>query len=354
MIRAKQFLILIVVCMSFFYGYHTSSAQNSTILPEIDQPLTFKGDESFLYVVEGHRIYIYSKDNLQLIKKLGSSGEDSGEFISYSRNRKSISVDISSDTILVTSNQRLSLFDKSFRHLADIPVYEQTGYYMKAGDNFVCSNYVWDDNKPTTTEYLFTCTQDIDLLEMIYQSAEGGGRIRGFAPGKKNRFPLARHYFGFKTVDAKIFVGDTRKGFFISVLDQDGNPLYEIKHDYDTVPVPPVIQQVLLTEFDRHEVYKQYKEALDPVFPENSQAYEHFQINNGNIYAYTFKTSGDLREVIKMDIDGAIQDTLFIPYAKYSLILDDVHYFLKRNDLYEWEMVKDNLNENITDEILPE
>jgi len=201
------------------------------ILPDLDKPSSLKVDNSQIYIVDGARILIYSRKDFHLIKKLGRGGEGPGEFKSYHGGRQRLYIDVQSDEIWVSSNEKLSVFYKNFVLKEDHKIPAQIGYNNKVRNHMVSSNYYWEKN-PSTTEQIILFkrkNKDYAYTKMIYKTGPGNGRLKGLNPGKKNDYQMIPHNFDVQVWEDKIFIGDTSKGFFFAVFDQQGNPLYEIR-----------------------------------------------------------------------------------------------------------------------------
>ncbi len=62
-------------------------------------------------------------------------------------------------------------------------------------------------------------------------------RREGASAVRKNVLTI-RDYADLLVYEDKIYVADSRKGLFISVFNEQGNPLYEISHKIPSIKVP--------------------------------------------------------------------------------------------------------------------
>ena len=139
------------ICLIILFFAATVGAKRVSILPDLTNPSDLKLDEGHIYIVDGSKILVYSRTDYKLLKKLGKGGDEPGAFRPYFGGQHRLYVDVQADEILVTSNEKLSVFGKSFVFREDHKLPAQIGYSCKAGNNLVASNYYWEKN-PATTE----------------------------------------------------------------------------------------------------------------------------------------------------------------------------------------------------------
>ena len=70
-------LAMVLIC--FFFSF-ALSAKRVSILSDIDNPMNLKVDDKYIYIINDNKIFIYSRYDFKLLKKLGKAGEGPGEF----------------------------------------------------------------------------------------------------------------------------------------------------------------------------------------------------------------------------------------------------------------------------------
>jgi len=117
---------------------------------------------------------------------------------------------------------------------------------------------------------------------------------------------MIRDYFDYLVFDNKVFVADSTKGLSISVFDETGNLLYEIRHPAEKIRV---------TREDRESIIKslteEFLKANRPVFPDYFPSFVALKIDEGKIYVVTPARKDNLNEVIIMDLKGQILERSF-------------------------------------------
>ncbi len=344
----KIFFILFLFSIFSAFVSASTTTNNTTILPDLDKPDSIKVDEKQIYITEKARIYIYSKKDFTLIKKFGKSGDAPDAFKPHIRGRKKIFIDVQAEDIAITSNERISFFSKngSFKKMMRIP--PQTDGYCRVGEKLVAKRHYFEGRNPKATEYIILLkkeAQHYKALKTIYSTKTGGGRQVRIVRGKVD-YDLIADYFGFQVFENNIYIADTSKGFFISVYNRNGEPLYKIKKDYEKRKVTDKHKEIKTKEF-RDGPNGKYEKYLNLVFPEHFPAFRRFWVSKGKIYVNTYAGRGNEKEVHILDLKGNLLKTALVPTAKYAVVYDGTYFFLKKNEDNEWELHSKKLNDEL-------
>jgi hypothetical protein len=141
-----------------------------------------------------------------------------------------------------------------------------------------------------------------------------------------------RDCFDWQIWRDKLFIGDTRKGFYLAVYDKLGTLLYEIKRPYEKLPV---------TAADKNEARARIRNEYvnRTTFPEFFPAFEKFLVADGRIYVFTYKRQGGAGEVLALDLKGNLLKSAFIPTSNNYAVSQGVFYYLRDNEEKEcWEL----------------
>jgi len=345
----KIFFILFLLSI-FSVSVSSSTTKNSTtILPDLDKPDSIKVDEEQIYITEETRIYIYSRKYFTLIKKFGKSGDAPDAFKPYFRGRKKIFVDVQAGDIVVTSNERISFFLKngSFKKMMKVP--PQTDEYCRVEEKLVGSRHYFEGRNPKATEYIVLLkkeAQHYKPLKTIYSTKTGGGRQIRLIGDDKVDYNVIDDYFGFQVSENSIYIADTGKGFFISVYNQNGEPLYEIKKDYEKREVTDKHKEIKTKEF-RDGPNGKYEKYLNLVFPEHFPAFQRFWVSKGKITINTYVEKDNEHEIQVLDLKGNKLRSAFVPTARYAAVYDDTYFFLIKNKDDEWKLCSKKLNDEL-------
>jgi len=300
------------------------SPQKIVPLPDLIQPYTMAVEKDRLFIRDEGSISIYALSDFSLIKKFGRQGQGPGEF------HDSPFLIIATDEIFIgerTKNIRFSL-NGDFLAETKLP-YSYIGFYplMPVGDNFVGFPMSRIDNS------------GLGQIGNIYSSEFE--KIREFygnipfripppplppRPGSKTApavikedFDVIRDYVSYEVSEDKIFVADTRKGFFIAVFDSQGQPLYEIDLPYKETKVPKQFEDAFYDRIRQsdhaEELFRRNNYLFRKVFP----ALVDFQINDGKIYVTSSIHKENLYEIIVLDLKGGILKRSFSLPSKLYL-----------------------------------
>jgi len=145
----------------------------------------------------------------------------------------------------------------------------------------------------------------------------------------------------------RIFVADSRKGFYINVFDEKGNQLYTIDKKIDRIKVPDEFKEQQIKEkkmMGDWEKIKNRNITCYKYFP----SIRYFKIADGKIYVTTFKTKKEKVEFIVLDSKGNILKKVFLPFitdqegsiVKFNLyqVKNDKLYCLLENQDEIWEL----------------
>ena len=308
-------------------------------LPDILEPSCIAVDKQHIYIIDRDRsIFIYSIDDLRLIKRFGRIGEGPGEFST----RPVITV--YPDFLLFNILSKMIYFTKDgdFKKETKIPFFYQPYNFpfVPVGDNFVgFSTFITQDGR----RLHYGCIYDkgFQLIKRFYDQVPIG--IPPPPLGSERDVILDCIQMAIER--NKIFIADSRKGFLISAFDSDGRLLYEVHKDFKvTKEYKNGYIKKKMESRNWERIYSQYKYKYGQYFP----AFFSFKIDNGKIYLMTYGKEDNLHEIIVMNLKGDIIKRTFSfpihPYGDlYALnyeydIHDDKIFYMSYNyqtDVYE-------------------
>jgi hypothetical protein len=306
--------------------------------PELTRPQTIDIDSEKIYITEDYSIFIYSLKDFKLIKKFGRRGEGPGEF------KINPKIKILPDSIWIRSGrEKISIYSKEGKSIKDIRVPIKFFIFFPVKNNFVGmqSMSFYQGGGSVFTIKIFD--SEYGIKKEIYEFATYGGKSGG-----KTNYRVFKTLILWKTYKDKIYVGDTGKGFYMTVFDHNGKKLYEIKKEYKKIPVTKEIKKEWMNKFDSPRLGI-YKDRFNYVFPEYFPAYKGCTIANDSIYFFTYKKKNNKNEIVIMDLKGNNQKSVYIDIAgvRYvpgiGLIKGTIHnhkfYQLKENiDNELWEL----------------
>lgn len=324
-------------------------------LPGLFKPGFIQVDGDDLFITEEARphytIYVYSLKTNKVKFKLGKLGQGPGEFPSW----PSI-VFITPDYILINCRIKYLWFSRDGKLIKEKNI---IGFNQAkpVKDNYVGWTQPPDPKTRQGVRVIHLLDKDYNKVKELHKVKVDVYRTRSIEELK--RFDMVRHYIETRVFDDKIFIADTREGFFIKVLDHNGNQLYTIDKNNQ-------VEKIKTTEEFKTRRITAYKETFRDryarirkgviQFYEYFPAMRSFWIDNKKIYVITYKKKDTKNELIVLDPEGNIKRRIFLPFKS----LKDYKHFMEHDantvhkdilyELYEnqdtemWELHKTDLS----------
>jgi len=298
----------ILLIVSIGTGRVPAGGQSSRVvaLPELEAVGDVRAEHGRVYIQDKKDIAVYSFDDGRFLRRIGRPGQGPGEFTMLG------GFSVLSDRIVVIDIAKTLFFTVEGEYLGQMSPPARSRFYpfLPVGKNLA--------------GFPLERREDGSMLPpmgVIYDQA--GKPVKRFIkvpdilppppPPPRSSLPpgmedilMIRDYFDYAVRDNKIFVADSTKGFFISVFDETGALLYEIRHTLDRVRVSKEYRDTAIkSRPDR------YWTTHKPVFPEYFPAFAAFKIDGDRIYAITPAKRDARCEVIIMDLKGKILERTF-------------------------------------------
>ncbi|MDH4197494.1 MAG: 6-bladed beta-propeller [Candidatus Aminicenantes bacterium] len=275
-------------------------------LPEIEEARCVRAEHGRVYIQDKKDIAVYSFDAGRFLRRIGRPGQGPGEFTLLG------GFTVLSNRIVVADIAKTLFFSVEGEYLGQIvpPTRIMTYPFLPVGKHYVGfprerredgsilppTGVIYDPAGKPAKRF-------IDVPDILPPPPPPRGSS---LPSGIEDVLMIRDYFDYAVHDTKIFVADSRKGLFISVFDETGTLLYEIRHTLDKVKVSKDYR-----DFAKKSRPDRYWATHKPIFPDYFPAIAAFKIDGGRIYAIT-PTKRDLRyEVIVMDLKGNILERSF-------------------------------------------
>ena len=315
-------------------------------LPGVDHPASMTIEDSILYVCDRESIHIFQLEPFRFIQKFGRLGEGPGEFNSPPH------LAVFSDHLFVNTMGKIMKFSKKgeFVEQTKIPFTYFYFYYplMQAGPNYVGLPLRRVED---TTTFIHTVNFYDSQLKLIKEIYEGGSPqiLPPMRPGSKVvkvDFEVIPDCLEVATQDDKIFVGDTRRGFYIAVFSNTGEHLFDIEREYRKVKVSDEFKKEFWEEVRSSERWEQLKQQFNYVIKDHYPAFFSMKIQRRKIYVTTYDQKDSLYEIVVLDLKGKILKRGFsfpldpefrvltgiASFSNQYVIYDDKIYYILLND----------------------
>lgn len=318
--------------------------------PDLNRPTFCKLDGDDLIVLDGVSFYIYSIKTFKLKAKFGERGEGPGEFKFRPR------IWIETDHFRVYDGQKNIWFSRKGEYIKEKMI---TGWFepKPIKDNILSLKLRFTKETRRWDMFVYLLNSKFEEIKLLYSVIVDAVITFDDDPRDKE-IRILRHPFGHMIYDDKIFIVDTRKGFFIDVFDHNGSRLYSIDKNKEIEKVKviePYKKKVLDTFRVTHKHYWERYNKSSFTFDKYFPPIREFRFDDKKIYIITYKVKDDKNEIIILDLKGNILDKIFVslnslriykdtgepdPYTIHKGIL----YQLIENDEEEtWELYKTDL-----------
>jgi hypothetical protein len=169
----------------------------------------------------------------------------------------------------------------------------------------------------------------VDENVILHLSSDTGGEDKKMTP----------HYFDVTAANGKIFIADSKKGFFIEVFDHTGKKLNTIQIDTENIPVGDDFKKKAMEKLKQSKDWELVKNN-NFIFHKYFPRIKSFSADGDRIYAQTHKARENENEFIILDSKGNIIKKLFLPAMDVVYTFrDSVYYYMKDNEASEeWEL----------------
>jgi len=336
--------ILRIVLVLFFSV--TVVAEKVAELPELAKPASIVIDSSRLYICDSDTIHIYSLKPFRYEGKFGRAGEGPGEFNSRPH------LAVQADQFLVNTMGKIMTFSKTgeFQKQTKIPFLYFYIYYplLAVGSNYVGLPLKNIEGTGTFIHSVNIYDSKLTLLKEIYQGPPPQllPPPRPGAKVVKVDFEVIPDCLETAVQSERIYVADSRKGFFISVFNESGEHLFNIEKEFTPVDVSEEFKNDFWQETRSSENWEQLKQRFNYRIRDEYPAFFSMKAQDRKIFFTTYAQKNGLYEMVVLDLDGEILNQAFcfpldpdekllggiVPFSNEYCIQDDTLYYLVLNE----------------------
>lgn len=311
-------------------------AAGPAVLPELTHPGSLSVGKKHIYITQGAEIFVYSRPGFRFVKKFGRAGDGPGEFPMV-HPRRSVSVRVQGDRLVVNSLNRVSFFTPSGTFIEEIKGKSMTGGYMPVGDKYAATA-----PKVEKGEMFYALNLYDAGLNVIKELKRVKAPIRA-----SGGYQLFRQSLRFITIGECIFILSSNQ-FAVDVVDVRGQVLFTIKRDYKRVKIDDAFKKNFEDRMKNNPVSRAFYNKIkgNITYPDYFPAVANIYSSGKYIYLSTYKRKGDNFEFFIYDIKGKFIERTFIrlemkgPLVPYpAAISGDRVFQLVENENEEWMLL---------------
>ncbi len=321
-------------------------------LPEVDHPAAMTIADSILYICDRESIHLFQLKPFHFVEKFGRRGEGPGEFNSPPH------LVVYPNHLFINTMGKIMKFSKKgeFLEQSKIPFTYFYVYFplMQTGPNYVGLPLKRVEDTVPFIHTVNIYDSQLKLIKEIYQGTSPQ-LLPPSRPGTKiikQDYEVIPDCLEVAVEDNKIYVGDTRRGFFIAVFSNTGEHLFDIEKKYRKVKVPDEFKKEFWQEMRASERWEEQKQRYNYLIKDYYPAFYSMKIQQKKIYVTTYDQKNSFYELVVLDLQGNIvkRDFSFplnpefrvltgtAPFSNQYAVSDDIIYYVVLNEdsmLYE-------------------
>lgn len=320
--------------------------------PDLIHPSSIAIDKNQLFIADEASVSIYSLTDFSHLKKFGRYGQGPGEFQYPPR------LNVFPNEFFFVDGSKILRYSRNgdFIEETKLPFsYFGLDYpLLPVGNNYVGFpgvineqmkfahvGKIYDSKFQPISQFY----KDVPLRNPPPPPPPKPGGKAGIT--KKRDIEVIRDCINYIVFEDKIYVADSRKGFFISVFDSKGQLMYEINLDYEKLKVPKQFKNAYRASLKERENWENLQKRNNYRFRESFPAFIEFQLNKGKIYITTNAHKNNLYEIVVLNLKGEIIKSSFsLPPNLYSRALHDNSLASKEYVIFENRIYSLNYNDN--------
>ena len=315
-------------------------ASKTVLLPDLVNPTGIHVDGGRIFITEESSVAIYSADDLRLLKKFGRRGEGPGEF-KYP------------PYLIPQAGHLLILnFDRIFNYSLEGELLEERkiplnyNYWifplLPVGEKYI--GFPMEPIEGVGFGHIGRLyNQEFQPIKKVYDTVPSlvppppppprpGETSRSFSKQDLEAIPDC---IDLAVAENIFFVADTRKGFFISVFDSQGNMLYEINRDFKKIRVSKKFRDAHMNELREHPNWESLNSRYNYVFKDNFPAFFSFKVADQKIFFITYDKKDNRNEIVVLDLEGKLIGRIFsFPLEPYQRLNETFLLFSNEFDIH--------------------
>lgn len=324
------FTIIVCVLSPALFG------EKLATLPEIKTPKNLLVDQTHLYVMENATVYIYSLKDFTFLTKFGRLGQGPQEF--HTLPHIPISVDASTDKLVVGSIRKISYFTKEGEFISEKRAKSNVMNIRLNGDGFLGWTVINDKGISYSTVNLYD--SELNKLREVFRLKDSFQ-----APGKG--YQVLHNVFTYYSINNRIILPGEDSAS-IDIFDNEMKKVASIRLDQKKIKVDDEFKRKITNDFktnpETKEVYPMLKPLIfDTYFPVIADFFVDSQ-DGGIIYVMTWKRENGGNEFYIYDLNGKFKKKAIIP-IRYETemspypasVQNGILYQLVENENEIWE-----------------
>ncbi len=329
----------------FLMAISPIQAKKIADLPDIMKPDRMIIHQNRVYIADGTSIKIIDTVKGHQTAVFGKKGEGPGEF------QHSPRLFAVGNRLLVNATGKLISFTLDGNFLKEQKVKGHNSRYLPLGDKFIGRQAKAVKNGSNFEQVVSLYDREFNPIKTLYRAAMPGMMRLSSNQTQKPKYRIINDLINYYVMANRFIIADSSKGFFLKILDKNGNLIKEARPKYEKKRVTDAIKKEALDKLSHEAWYKQLKNRFEFVFPEFFPAFQGIRVSGQHLLVQTYESNNDNLSYVVLDKTGkqikALQLPKPTPDSDLYCIDNETYYYLTENeDAESWELhaIKLDLN----------
>ncbi len=321
-------MLLILTVLSAF----NSHGEKGTVLPDLMNPTAIYVHSSGIYIQEGHTLTRYDRESLRIKQRIGKKGEGPGEF------KSPPAFYFIDNTIFADARGKYAYFSTGGKLIKETRK-PGRGPYIPLQGNMVFQKISFDLKSRTTPIEVMLVDNAGKTIKSMYNGVDENVDMVFSSDSGKEVKRMTPHLFYVTANHHRVFVVDTKKGFFIEMFDGSGSKIRTIRRDTEKVRVPESYKKKAMEKMKRSKLWPHMKNN-NFLFYEFFPAIRNLTVDNTLMYVETPLEKNNQSQFLVLDMEGNLLKQVFLPArGNIYTFRDGIYYYLHENEeKEEWEL----------------
>ncbi len=318
--------VFVLLCVLFLSGVVFS--KKLADLPEVMQPRDIHVYGDRIFIGDNNSIHVYSMKDFKQLKQFGREGDGPGEF------KFNIRLEVFPKKLVVNTFGKLIFFSHEGSLIKEYKLKPEISNIYPVGSNFIGSVY-----EGPKTQKINLYDQEIKFLKILYEGSLGPVSY-WHSDAKKIDLMMVKDYVDKRVYKDRIYIFDTRKGFYFGVYDNVGKKLYEVTKEYKSLKISEEYKAEMIRKGREKPGLEKWKNKINYLFPDFFPAYRTIRFADDKMYFVTYSGKNGKDETIVTDLKGNFLGKAVVPSELwlFSISKDKLYYLVENEDAEMWEL----------------
>lgn len=297
--------------------------EKAAVLPELKKPVYLAVDDKHVYISEQAKVFIYTLPDYRLLAQFGREGQGPQEFQTLPH--IPVSIDVSTDQLIVASMRKISRYKKTGEYLDETKAVSLALELKPLGNSFIG----WSNAKDKDIVYAVISQYDGELTKQkeLY-------RLRDSFQGKGRGYRMLNTVFTYSaSPDFALIPGADDRS--LDLLDKHFNKVRTLRVEGEPLPVTADFKEKIEHHYKTSPETKEAYPFIQPlIFPDHFPVIADFFIAGDLIYVMTWQRDGKGNVFHVYNLEGGFKGKATVPIV-YETDIKPYPVFIRDKKLFQ-------------------